>query len=114
MATDHAGALIGKLRTGDPSPAALRVLTPDDEPRKRREVVWTLGLTGIAGIPAIKEALGDDDVEVRREAVWALGRIGTVAVVPALRDALQDADAEVRGLAADIVEAIRRTAASSP
>jgi HEAT repeat protein len=114
MATDHAGALIGKPRRSDPSPAVLRVSTPDDEPKKRREAVWTLGLTGTAGIPALTEALQDDDVEVRREAVWALGRIGTVAVVPALSGALDDNDDEVRGLAADIVEAVRRTSASSP
>jgi HEAT repeat protein len=85
-------------------------LKPDDEARKRRELVCTLGLTGIAAISAIAETLHEDDVEVRPEAVWALGRIGSAAVIPTLQRALHDEDLKVRGLAAGFLRTVRRTA----
>jgi len=108
MAISHSRALIGKPQT-DELPYVVRILRPDDGAKQRCETVWTLGLTGIAGIPAITEALRDEDVEVRCEAVWALGRIGSPAVMPALQQALQDKDPEVRGLAGDVLRAIKQT-----
>ena len=110
MAITDSRALVGNAPLNEPSSSVVRVLEPDGDARRRREVVWSLGLTGIAAIPAIAEALQDDDVEVRLEAVWALGRIGSAAVVPALQAALHDKDLEVRGLAADILRTIRRAA----
>jgi HEAT repeat protein len=107
MAISHSRALIGKPQT-DELPHVVRILRPDDGAKERRETVWTLGLTGVAGIPAITEALQDEDVEVRCEAVWALGRIGSPAVMPALQQALQDKDPEVRGLAGDVLRALRQ------
>jgi HEAT repeat protein len=108
MAISRSHPLMQGRQADELLPPALRVLRPEDDARQRREMVWTLGLTGLAGLPAITEALRDKDVEVRREAVWALGRIGSPAVVPALKEALRDRDPEVRGLAGDVLQALTR------
>ncbi|MGE3808995.1 MAG: HEAT repeat domain-containing protein [Gemmataceae bacterium] len=97
----YVAGTLGNL--GDDAEAAVPALTrliqeTDQDPATVVAAVQALGRIGVAGLPALIDALQHPLKQVRREAVWAIKRLGPHGerAVPALIDALEDSDSRVR------------------
>jgi HEAT repeat protein len=68
-----------------------------DDPVKRSNAAWELGMIGLAAaVPDLLTALHNSDDNVRCNIVWALGNIGDGTAVHDLIEVLPDSNADVR------------------